>query len=102
MLKLDDSMSQIAKTEGHFHNPNVGGSIPPPRYQPFTEFSITYKAAVCFIDRRGVRFCGDFAEDFSIVCCTRGPTPLPAPFPRVKSTDLKSFATNRSLVVFSI
>src|SRR5437667_12506734 len=30
MLKLCDSTSQNAKTEGRFHNPKVGGSIPPP------------------------------------------------------------------------
>jgi hypothetical protein len=37
-------MSQIAKTEGRFHNPKVGGSIPPPRYatvETFTQSSLT-------------------------------------------------------------
>jgi hypothetical protein len=30
MLKLWDAMSKSAQPQGRFHNPKVGGSIPPP------------------------------------------------------------------------
>ncbi len=38
MIKLCDSMSQNAKSEERFHNPKVGGSIPPPDTTYLTTF----------------------------------------------------------------
>jgi hypothetical protein len=50
MLKLCDSMSQNAKTEGRFHNPKVGGSIPPPATKhPLLELRLLHRH---FLDSR--------------------------------------------------
>ena len=39
MLKLCDSMSQNANSQGRFHNPKVGSSIPPPLPTFFLHFN---------------------------------------------------------------